>query len=348
MKNELKIIDVPITSRLHLTYPLLSVLLHPDGKKYLFNSFLNLECVNNDSHDLSFCFLSQLNISHPSWFHTLNDIVFLVPAVEKQNIIKELLKQIDDNRYIYIKLDDYYLPNKSSYMKYQYFHINLIYGYDLTRQEFLSIGYDNKNIYTKISIPFLELEQSYEPTMTNEIECFKPDYTKVFNFTIDNLVLELKDFLYSENTIVTKKDADYHGISKADFSYGKDVFTVYKNYVKHVFEKDTELDIRTPQVLIEYCAIMQERIKFLIADYGYVQLAPEIKHWGDLLEKCRIYKTFTIIYNLTGRKKTKDQILPYTAQIEESFCSCISNLYECITNRLTHSDSENYIVNQKL
>lgn len=66
MEKILQLLEMPIIGRLHITYPLYSVMQHKDGNNFLYTYFVNLECSKDLNNDLNYCFVSQGVIANPN------------------------------------------------------------------------------------------------------------------------------------------------------------------------------------------------------------------------------------------------------------------------------------------
>jgi hypothetical protein len=117
---------------------------------------------------------------------------------EQTNIVDFITKMIDENWYVSIDLDEYYLPIKPSYQKYRYIHPMMIYGYNNRKREFLCIGIGRKNaegtidlpLFGKYSISYDELEAAYAGTM--DLINSNPNLSPTFGEVI--MLLKLKDW----------------------------------------------------------------------------------------------------------------------------------------------------------
>ena len=61
--------------------------------------------------------------------------------------IEKIIDEINDNRYVYFAVDEYYIPNRANYGKHKFVHDILVYEYDIENQVFYTCGFDeNKKV----------------------------------------------------------------------------------------------------------------------------------------------------------------------------------------------------------
>ena len=56
------------------------------------------------------------------------------------NIIEKLIMYIDRGYYIYMELNEYYIPNRPAYKNHNFYHDLLIYGYNKSNQNHDAAG----------------------------------------------------------------------------------------------------------------------------------------------------------------------------------------------------------------
>lgn len=64
---------------------------------------------------------------------------------DKNNVCEMIISQLlNEKKYCYIVLDEYYISAKKAYNDYHFVHQSLVYGFDFDTKEFLAIAF-NKN-----------------------------------------------------------------------------------------------------------------------------------------------------------------------------------------------------------
>ncbi len=107
---------------------------------------------------------------------------------QSNSIVKYIKSCIDKNRYIYLCVDDYYIPNRFCYKREHFKHDLLIYGYDDSSKSFLIAGYNNKGHYSIDNLSFEDLvkanPEDFVLLSVNEkyaLKYNKSDYLELIN-----------------------------------------------------------------------------------------------------------------------------------------------------------------------
>ena len=80
----------------------------------------------------------------------------------KIDITKALIRQINDNRYAYIMLDEYFLSPQSSYRREHFIHDSLIYGYDDDNSVFYAISINSfMGTVRKVKYSFSDVNSAF-------------------------------------------------------------------------------------------------------------------------------------------------------------------------------------------
>ncbi len=272
IKKKLDIINPLLKGRLHIAYPMISFMRHPKGLLFLYNFFLNIEC-NKEGEDLNVCYVSQLDHRDISWIHYLNHYHCYLNFFdeESEGLHTDFQDEINQNNYIYLSFDDFYLPYKMEEPMHHE-HINMIYGYDKERKVYNTIGYDSKGKFRPIDLPFSAAEKGIVKTT---VETFSPDMKKEFIFSTQHFDLQLADFLKGINNLVSEKALAFDGIRKETFLYGICVYDRVMESIKQLDEKDS-YDIRSLYMLYEWSKLNYVRIKYL--------REKRIINWGEEIE----------------------------------------------------------------
>lgn len=68
--------------------------------------------------------------------------------------IEKIVDEINDNRYVYFAVDEYYIPNRDNYGKNKFVHDILVYGYDMENEVFYTCGFDKNKRYSGQQLGF--------------------------------------------------------------------------------------------------------------------------------------------------------------------------------------------------
>jgi len=218
-------------------------------------------------------------------------------SINEEEIINNIIEYLSKGYYIQLILDEYFVPQRHSYKKYERSHENLIYGYDKTKKEFSLLGYENHPVRSVIgfkefllSCQISKIDTSKRLIMLKYIDQF-PEY----NFNLKLTVKFLEEYINGENSnqrseFVTKE---------VDPSM---VFGV--QIIDHIIQNDHEYtrflkDIRISYIFCEHKRVMVERIKLMhkrgiLSDDSYDFYIPRfieiLNHYEIIANKVLYYQ----------------------------------------------------------
>ena len=184
------------------------------------------------------------------------------------NIINEVL----NNRYVYIAVDEMFIPFRKKYQKRNFVHDILVYGFDDVCQEFYVIGFDKSKKYSCQKIDFSILQEAilsasvflsntqstYEYFGAGNNYSFKLGNLNICNTTIDLSALQ---------TLVKK---DING-SVFYSSHGSLCYSGLPIYKKLIEDEAALLDYRN-------WSIIKERNMFIFQIISNYWNTPNIEH----------------------------------------------------------------------
>ena len=227
------------------------------------------------------------------------------------------------NRYVQIDIDEYYVSGSPVYQKEHKNHVNLIYGYDEDKHEYISLGFNTKPVVHHIP------EDIVEDTLFLYFGIRTYQYYTNVNpikFNLQNFMITLGDFVHSYPS--SYRLCNLMGIT--DDIFGLDVF-------KELFESEDgqhylNTDIRVIYLLYEYNYIMQKRLEFL--EYrGYLKSNVEA-----LKQQCHEMLKFNTVINnafMISQHKgeaTKNKLSNHIKKLYEMERDFSNLLYETLMN----------------
>ena len=70
---------------------------------------------------------------------------------DKNNVCEMIISQLlNEKKYCYIVLDEYYISAKKAYNDYHFVHQSLVYGFDFDTKEFLAIAFNKNEGFVKL------------------------------------------------------------------------------------------------------------------------------------------------------------------------------------------------------
>ena len=176
--------------------------------------------------------------------------------VISRNILKEQIKHsIDDDMYLLVWVDRYFLPMASEYMKWHHPHELFIYGYnDIENLVYIADNLqDGKYIYTSCS--FSDIDLGHFSLNDNfdfrNIQLFKLNDKVDYPLDIEQITYSLQCFLASQKFFYINKEHD--------MQYGIKLFDKLINDIEN-----GNVDIRVFHLLYEHLYIMVRRVNYLL------------------------------------------------------------------------------------
>ena len=262
-------------------------------------------------------------------------------SLKWNNIIDFIVDCIDNDYYLYLTVDCYYMD-----IYYRHYNINhfihplLIYGYNL-EEKYLYIADNCKNgQYSYVTIDFNQFLQGYsEAVHYNEqyyldaiylVKYSKRDrfYNWNHKYSFDkNLVKSsIEDYLSSKGLVE-------HGMvpleqwKRETLYYGVDCYNYIVDYLEHLDIYD--YDFRTFFVLNEHKKIMVERIRYM-QENGYLKSENDIyDNYLEIEKSTSLLNNLWLKYGFSRKEETVKKIIMKLKEIKEKE---IRTLKEVLSN----------------
>ena len=184
----------------------------------------------------------------------------------QQNITEFIIGCIDQDYYVQLYVDEFFIPDRGSYRRRHFIHEILIFGYDGKDQSYDIIGYRRNGDYSSSQVTFSELEQALRSAEQNmdlnymsyiSLFKYKPDVD--FDFDVRLVAEQIDDYLCARNT-----SRRFRLIVKPEVGlYGMDTYESLKDYLQFLRDHHDYADIRPLHILWEHKKCMRLRIQYL-------------------------------------------------------------------------------------
>lgn len=285
MEVHLHIEDKPSFCELHTSAFPLSILEAYDGfsKQWLIQNFINICFKREYDNALTYnkayfwfwdCFKVRYSLHYPY-----------------KNVVKKIQDYLDSGYYVFLCVNEKYIPERVNYKKCYYNHDILIFGYNDELYKFDTIGYNDRKKYETQKVLFSDIDKAFR---TNPEHLYKfyalkinPDYD--FNKRCISIVKRnIKKYLYTKNM---KK-----GFRAYQYLY---------EYIKPSLEKNIPINMRS------FRMIKDRAITFaLISEYFEINIYLE-----NLLKRnVQISKSLFLMvlkWNRSTNPNLKEPILQY-------------------------------------
>lgn len=232
----------------HLAYSFSILGTNQDSCNWLCNQYTQL--INDGKNDMTF-YLDFLNRQDALECGRIS-----CETIKKFKIdIVELIRdEIKEGWYVYICIDEFYIPERDVYQKEHFLHDCLVYGFDDSKKEFYIIGYNDKRMYRESKASYTQIRNSepqYWICSLRKSEQYK------FLLDINKIQIDFKRYLNLMPEIII-----------GDFDFKSAVFGQETNIllIKHIenmcLNRDM-IDIRYIYLFYEHKKCMLIRMKQL-------------------------------------------------------------------------------------
>lgn len=203
----------------------------------------------------------------------------------KKKIISEILKLINDNYYVQIVLDHYYISESGKYHEDHFLHDkSLIYGYDDEKEIFyISDNFRNGKICT-LEVSYNEVVNARKYNKNYAAQKVRFDLTIDYDLSIDYICRLLKSYIMEENHLHDKNTY------QEEILYGAALYNVLEDLIDNVMID--VIDLRTFYIFenhFKICKMLCEFIRDKYLDIINTTASLEEK-FGDLYNRSMILR----------------------------------------------------------
>jgi hypothetical protein len=283
--------DRAYLNNLHLCYLLTNKNLLPWYYQHYIQTITWLPEGGSNYTEYGYEFLSEL--IEP----TLLDYEFMN---KETNILEFVINKINSGFYIIINLDEFYLPQKSSYGTRHFVHPALVYGYDNVNFKMKAIGFDSLSAINKIEFGYDAFFKAFEKGKLYNMNGAegKPavfliklkEYEHEYPFDIKKFLRELHDYIFSE--FDPAKEYFYKEVyKKTAVRFGFDAYDVLINSLKVTYENTELIEYSSFHFIWEHKKGIYKRLEYVALKYNiagrFIELLNEYESIVKLADKAR-------------------------------------------------------------
>lgn len=300
----------PITSYQHHANLLSILSYNPDNMAWFYNYYFQLVMRKdlNDRMDFNISY-SIIPFLKNCPLITYNGLSRLLIKKKWSDIKEFLIDSINCGYYIYLVVDQYYIPEyEYNYNVRHIPHDLMIYGYDQNKQIFYVADFFKSRKYGYATATFSEIEQAYIAVdgmdgmdWMDGVIMLKENKSYQHNFSITILKNYISDYIKSENsnqrTLLINT-----WLNDKDFAFGLQVYTTLEKNLKNRIDKVKNVAIQPFHLLWDH-----KRINLLLLEYlykkGYVN---NVDYFYDIFKEIErstlILRNLILKYNITKKK----------------------------------------------
>ncbi|MGG4551440.1 BtrH N-terminal domain-containing protein [Paenibacillus humicus] len=228
----------------------------------------------------------------------------IVHMYHEESIVDVVIKAIDNDKYVWLYLDRYYIPESDDYQKKHNDHSLLVYGYDEQNQFFYIADNLVNGKFMTSKCSFELFEKAWISEVCHHYRRFflyiiKQDGTYILdkNILVQGIIDYLDSNKITQGVFWDQKPVDGPHSYVQDQSYwifGQEIYS----YLNDLIYENHYIDIRLFHLLWEHKKCMQGRISFFESDND--KELSEKYRWVE--NHSKVMRNMVIKYNLTRDK----------------------------------------------
>ncbi|MDP4179622.1 MAG: amino acid adenylation domain-containing protein [Bacillota bacterium] len=311
-----------VTSYLHYSYPLCIILTDEKRYPWFYQHFIQIFSTTHTYGPLRLEYLERMNF-YAEIFDVHKDLG-CKELVDIPDMIEFIKKKIDDGCYVIVNVDEYYLPQKSFYMKEHFIHQQLVYGYDDEKKKIMTAGFNNERIFTEIFYDFETFNEAYElgklyykPYATwvedRAVQILRPNNnTHNFSFQLPIFKNQLNDYITSSDNnaeIVYDYETSENLTNCDPVRFGVNVHNAVIQHIEKTFTGELTINFIQFHLLYEHKKGLYDRLRYIeqeyIVDPKLGMLIDRYLKVVELANAIRL-KALNLEYAFTGEGKDDD------------------------------------------
>ena len=333
MEKELDFVEPEVMTYDYELYPLGIMKAHGERyKEWMLSNYIQLNCHENIARDkeVFLAFYDDSGMKSP--FLKVEKLLWSVTRSMGYDMKAFFRKCIDLECYIFLKIDEFYIPHRWAYRKHRFLHDNLIIGYD--DENFIVLGYDENNECTRQKV---HQDQMMEGLYSNQSDLEKKvweDDIYIYRYVDYDYKLNIKlikeslyNFLHS-----TEHQEEVKRFAKPleDTVFGLAVYDKVLEYLKILSEgKDLfqgNIDIRIFRLLREHKRIMLERIQVIHSKFE--NLNGMYEKYEKIFQIADMTYMIAIKYRVKEDKEYLYRMAEYVRSMKQGDQTVLGELYE--------------------
>jgi len=298
----------PLIGKLRHAYPL-SILATDDAYlPWFYNNYIQLFCplARGFPH-------TQVDFFYPPHYPStpLLDVqIFDRRVLEKSlrgSIGSFFAHCIDDDLYIRIYVDEFYIGQRAAYQREHFLHKVLLCGYDEGKEIFHIMGFLPNGQYGRSEVGFADLERSfYSDALLGEMRAIDSgerdsalgDFSEIWlakyrrerrcEFDLPLVVEQLMDYLLSRNTIERFRMLDISHLGQEEIGMG--IYRSIQRRLEYALETPFYFDFLSLHTLWEHKKCMLMRMHYM-EEQGYLDPVDQYSsEFGEVERQARILR----------------------------------------------------------
>jgi len=272
-----------------------------------------------------------------------------------KNYAEFIVDSINNNYYIFLMVDQYFIPEYNSYNKIHAPHELFIFGYDLEKKSFNIADFFKNNKYNYTQATFEQVTLGCESSVAdyqNKIGWLNDGidgivllkYADFVNYKFDiwHIINFINDYLLAEDNS-SKYCRNSRFKVGSNILYGVKVYDKIIERIKETYEQNlTFVDTRMFSLLYDHKTAMKMRIRFLEERNYLTNLSVLSNSYDKIYDLSLILRNLAIKFNITNDKNILLKILTNLETIKDLEITILSNLLNELKVKYSGTISRQY------
>lgn len=337
MRKELAVNHSPLSGYLEEAYPLTIALSNECSYEWIYSNYIQLlfqnpDCFSNQPvkfFKLSFINGEIWNAECPLLcYDKINRNMLLNMNVD---VIQFICEAINQNYYVKINLDEYYLPYRKVYHKTHFVHESLFYGFDDELKELYGLSYvtDEKGYHFKeFTVNMEDVRNAYQiesvlGVQQEKIVMISCNRERFYEFDLDVVKKGIYEYINSVPTDIRYSEVNNPAIN---VSFGLSIYEKLYEYL----QQDRQKTVIPLHIIHEHKQLMLDRIMYMI-DNQYIDYNQElIEQYKVIIDKTYMCKMLFLKYIYTKSDSINKKLLDCLIEIRDMDEKLMNSLYDYI------------------
>lgn len=234
----------------------------------------------------------------------------MLEADYNRNLPKFIINMLNNNYYIFLNVDRYYIKKYNYYGKNHLFHELFIIGYDDSKQIFYCCDNIDSGKFEEFECTFSELQIAYDnvedTSFYTDIHCITTDFGSDIpdEINIDQIITLLEAY---KNSSITPNFSERHVILEYGFNIHSTILNILIVHIQT--QKSVPLELRQLYVFYEHKKLMVYRLNIIKKRYNTNVLDELIDKYSALEKSYLRIKSLIIKYNYSFDTSVSDRLI---------------------------------------
>lgn len=337
MKRILPVCRPDVLGYTYHAFPLSILLVRQESRPWFFSQFIQLMSGTNKDYEY-FTDYYTWTYEHTSLVYSpllITQQTFRDQAADSGEIVAYIAESINRGNYVYVFVDEFYIPGRTLYKDAHVTHDILVHGYDHDQEVLFISGFNKNVVYGQWTVPYDDFVKGYHMADTcslNNSMIIKMKYNDLAHYRESPVSLyeSLTDFLHSRNSSERFRFIR-SPLSDKNYVFGLNVYQNLISYLAEVMKGNYTLNVMPFHIVAEHKQVMCNRLRFMEETYN-IDLKKHFNCYKSLEDISLKLRTSCIRYSFrpASRLLTKMQELLEKVSVGEKDCM------EDIANRLQY------------